>query len=396
MTGSTTVPTSDVDLFSDEEILEPYDTYRALRDAGPVVYLQRYRVWAVARYEEVRAVLRDVETFSSAGGVAVNDPFNQQSVGTTLASDPPEHERLREIVAASLTPRALSGRRAGIEEQADALVTGLVRRGEFDAVTELAQVLPLSVVPDFIGLPEEGRDQLLDWANAVFNAIGPMNDRALAGMPALADLAAYIQRLVEQGALAPGSLGAGVLAAARDGRVPSAQCPALMLDYLAPSLDTTISAVGSAVHLFSTHPDQWEKLRAEPALIPNAFNEVVRLESPIRGFCRHTTRPTSIGGVPLEAGARVLVLFAAANRDERKWKSPEIFDITRRNSDHVGFGHGVHGCAGQGLARIEAHAILGSLVRHVAAFESLGAERAINNIIRAFASVRVRVTPTET
>lgn len=395
MTGSTTVPTIDVDLFSEKEILEPYETYRALRDAGPVVYLPRYRMWAVARYEEVRAVLRNVETFSSAGGVAVNDPFNQQSVGTTLASDPPEHERLREIVAASLTPRALSGRRAGIEERAEALVTGLVRRREFDAVTELAQVLPLSVVPDFIGLPDEGRDQLLDWASAVFNAIGPMNDRALAGLPAVADLVTYIQRLVEEGALAPGSLGAGVLAAARDGRIPSAQCPALMLDYLAPSLDTTISAVGSAIHLFSTHPDQWEKLRADPTLIPNAFNEVVRLESPIRGFCRNTTGPTSIGGVSLEAGAKVLVLFAAANRDERKWESPETFDITRRNSDQVGFGHGIHGCAGQGLARIEAHAILGSLVRHVAAFELMGAERAINNIIRAFASVRVRATPTE-
>ncbi|WP_326837516.1 cytochrome P450 [Amycolatopsis rhabdoformis] len=387
------VPTTDVDLYSDDQIREPYETYRALRDAGPVVYLEKYDTWAVSRYEHVREVLKDTDTFSSAGGVSVNEPFNRQLVGTTLASDPPEHDKLRGIVAGSLTPRALGDRRAAIEEQAEQLVAGLVARGEFDAVTELARVLPLSVVPDFIGLPQDGRDRLLDWASAVFDAIGPMNERAQRGLPALAQLGSYIGDLVEHGTVTPGSLGDGVLSAAREGRIPTGQCPALMLDYLGPALDTTISAIGNAIYLFSRYTEQWDKVREDPKLIPNAFNEVVRLETPIRGFCRHTTKETSIGGTTIGAGQKVLVLYAAANRDERKWQDPETFDVTRRVGDHVGFGFGVHGCAGQGLARIEAHALLKSLAARVASFELLGSERALNNVIRAFASIRVRVTP---
>ena len=102
-----------------------------------------------------------------------------------------------------------------------------------------------------------------------------------------------------------------------------------------------------------------------------------------------------MGGVTIGAGQKVLVLYAAANRDERKWQDPDSFDVTRRVGDHVGFGYGVHGCAGQGLARIEAHAVLGSLARHVSSFELLGTDRVLNNVIRAFSSVRVRVTPQE-
>jgi cytochrome P450 len=392
---TSTIPSTDIDIYSDEQILDPYEAYREFRDAGPAVWMGRHDTWVVARYEQVREVLKDTDTFTSVGGVSINEPFNQMIQGSTLASDPPEHQKLRDIVASSLTPRALADRRASIEEQAETLVAGLVEHREFDAVTDLAQVLPMIVVPDFIGLPQEGREQLLAWASAVFNAIGPMNERAQQGLPALQELGGYTARLVEEGNLAPGSLGSGVLAAANEGRIPAAQCPALMLDYLGPALDTTISAVGSAVHLFAQHPDQWDKVREDPKLIPNAFNEVVRLETPIRGFCRHTTRDTSVGGVEIGAGQKVLVLYAAANRDERKWQDPEAFDVTRRVGDHVGFGYGVHGCAGQGLARIEAHAVLSSLAKRVAAFELLGADRVLNNVIRAFSSVRVRVVPVE-
>jgi cytochrome P450 len=390
-----TIPSTDIDIYSDEQIVNPYEAYREIRDAGPAVYMAKYDTWVVARYERVREVLKDTETFTSTGGVSFSDSFNQIIQGSTLASDPPEHQKLRDIVASSLTPRALADRKTSIEDQAEKLVAGLVEHRVFDAVTDLAQVLPLLVVPDFIGLPQEGREKLLGWASAVFNAIGPMNERAQQGLPALEQLGGYAARLVEEGSLAPGSLGGGVLAAANEGRIPVAQCPALLLDYLGPSLDTTISAVGSAVYLFSQHPDQWDKVREDPELIPNAFNEVVRLETPIRGFCRHTTKDTLLDGVKIGAGQKILVLYAAANRDERKWLDPETFDVTRRVGDHVGFGYGIHGCAGQALARLEAHAVLASLARRVSAFELLGTDRVLNNVIRAYSSVRVRVTPIE-
>jgi cytochrome P450 len=385
-------PASDVDIYADDNILDPYDAYSGLRDAGPIVWMRRHRAWVVARYDPVRAVLKDTATFSSVGGVALNDPLNQAIQGTTLASDRPEHDKLRDIVASSLTPRALSRRQASIEEQADQLVASVVERGRFDAITDLAQVLPMSVVPDFIGLPQAGRERMLEWASATFNAIGPWNDRAQQSFSAIEEMGAYAGQRVAARDLTPGSLGAGVLAAADEGLIPAAQCPALLIDYLAPSLDTTISAVGNAIWLFATHPEQWAKVRADATLIPNAFNEALRLETPIRGFCRHVAHPTVFEGVPLNEGDAVLVLYAAANRDERKWSNPNDFDVTRRCADQVGFGFGVHGCAGQGLARIEGHAILSALAKRVERIELLDSARVVNNVIRAFSSLQISVS----
>ncbi|WP_220032556.1 cytochrome P450 [Mycolicibacterium moriokaense] len=383
---------SDVDIYSDEQILDPYQSYRHLRDLGPIVWMERHQAWVVTRYDQVRAVLKDTETFTSVGGVALNKEFNQVIQGTTLASDPPLHDELRDIVGSSLTPRALIERRAGIKEQAEQLVAGLVARGSFDAVTELAQVLPLSVVPDFIGLPSHGRDQMLSWGAAVFNAIGPLNERAKSAFADINSMGAYAAERVARRDLAPGSLGAGVLEAADAGRIPESQCSALLIDYLAPSLDTTISGVGNAIWLFGTRPDQWTMIRNDPSLIPNAFNEALRMETPIRGFCRHVTHPTTFEGVALNEGEPVLVLYAAANRDERKWDKPDDFDVTRRCADHVGFGFGVHGCAGQGLARIEAHAVLEALAKRVEHIEIVSSTRVLHNVIRALSSLQISVS----
>ena len=195
-----------------------------------------------------------------------------------------------------------------VTEKADALVADLVARGSFDAVTDLARALPLSVVPDFIGWPEEGREHLLEWAGANFNSFGPLNDRAANALPKCGEMAGFGAEIVRTGNVLPGSLGAGVLEARDRGEITTEQCMMLMLDYLAPSLDTTISAVGSAIWLLGNHPDQWDLLRADPSLIPNAINEVVRYESPIRAFGRLTTRDAEIDGVLVPENSRVLVL----------------------------------------------------------------------------------------
>jgi cytochrome P450 len=386
-----TVPSSDVDLFTDANILEPYDAYRELRDAGPIVWLSRQRVWAVARYDVVRHVLRDARAFTSLGGVALNEPLNAMLCGTTLASDPPEHDVLRKVVAGALTPRAMAERARMIEECADAIVARVVDRGRFDAVSDLARVLALGVVPDFIGLPVHGRDRMLAWASAMFNAIGPLNDRAREGFSLLQDMAEYAEGRVALRDLCPGSLGAGVLAAADAGRIRRDQCAGLLIDYLAPSLDTTIGALATSIWLLARHPEQWDRVRADPSLVPNAYNESLRIESPVRGFCRHVARPTEFEGAELDRGDKVLVLFAAANRDERKWTDPDLFDVTRRCADHVAFGHGIHGCAGQALARMQAHAVLRALIRRVGRLELVDSTRTINNITRSFASVHVEV-----
>ncbi len=391
---STSIPTSDLDLYSDEVLAEPYEHYRRLREAGPAVWLERHNVWVVARYDSVRAVLRDWKTFSSASGVAVNDVLNTAMRGNTLNSDPPLHDLLRNVVASRMTSQALRPTKEMIDQRAEALVERLVTQHSFDAVEDLAQALPLSIVPDFIGLPHEGREHLLDWAEATFNAMGPMNERCADAVKKLPELFGYARQLAVSGNLQPGSFGAGVLEAQRDGRITEAQCPQLFTAYLVPSVDTTISAVGSAIWLFGRYPDQWDQVRANPSLIPNAFEEVLRLESPLQSFSRLATSDYDVEGISIPAGSRVVVLFASANRDERKWEQADSFDVTRNTSGHLGFGYGVHLCAGASLARLEGQAILGALARRVERFELGKSTRKLNNVIRSLRTLVVTVHAT--
>jgi cytochrome P450 len=388
------VPVYEPDIFSDEALLDPYEHYRAIRDLGPVVWLEAQRVYILARYADVRAALADAETFRSGQGVGLNDNVNQAGRGTTLMSDDEIHREQRKLAFNELTPKALLGLRATVEQAAVAVVDELVARGRFDAVADLARVLPLSVVPDLVGWPRDGRAHLLDWASASFDALGPDNARARQAAPRLGHMIEFAQRTVAEGNLIPGSIGAGVLEAARRGEISLERLPAIMIDYAAPSMDTTISAIGSAVWLLARHPEQWDDLRANPGLMTRAFNEVVRMESPIRCFSRIATREVVVDGTVVPAGARVTLHYASANRDERYWTRPDEFDIHRpRAGTHLGFGHGTHNCPGQGLARLEGHALLGALVARVDRITIGTPTRAMNNIINAFATLPVAVTP---
>ncbi len=389
----TSTPTYDVDLYADDALADPYGHYRALRDLGPVVWLPAHDVYAVARDAEVRRVLDDPAVFCSGQGVGLNDLVNTVGQGTTLMSDGDDHARLREVIGRPLTPKALAGLRQPAQALADGLADRLVTAGRFDAVPDLAEVLPATWVPDLLGWPAAGRDQLLGWGSDAFDSLGPPNDRAVAAGPGLVAMAGYA-RDVAASSLPEGSMAAGILDAAARGEIAPHQCPMAIVDYLGPSLDTTVAALGNAVWLFATHPDQWDRLRREPQRVKQAFNEVLRLETPISGFTRVTTRPTEIAGVELPAGARVLVSFASANRDERRWDHPEAFDITRNSAAHLGFGHGDHACVGMGLARIEGAAVLTALVERVERFELAGPPvRKLNNMIRSFAALPVTVHP---
>ncbi|MEU6083883.1 cytochrome P450 [Streptomyces sp. NPDC047108] len=365
------IPRSAIDPYTDASILDPYDDYRALRDLGPVVRLDQYDVWAAARYEEVYDALHDHTSFISGEGVGITEQLNKAQHGSSLTSDPPYHDLVRGLVARHLTPKALREFHTYIQEWADKLVDELVARGEFDAVKDFGQAFPLALVPDLLGWPvEEGRERLLDWAAAGFNAFGPLNERTRAGFPLLQEMGEFLHRMSVPGNLRPDSWGAQLVADAQAGKIADELLPALLGDFLAPSMDTSVSALSSMLWLFGAHPGQWELLRSDPALIPNAFNEIVRLESPLRGFTRLLTRDRALGGTELTAGSRVLLLYGSANRDERHWTSPETFDITRAAaSEHLGFGHGIHGCVGQALSRLEGHSLMTALVRRVRRIE---------------------------
>jgi cytochrome P450 len=389
-----TIPRYGADLFTDDVLDNPYGHLRRLREAGPLVWLEAHGMYAATRYDEVRVILGDHDTFVSGNGVALNDVINTLGRGTTLMSDGDEHRAQRGIIGRPLTPRALAGLRSHAQAMADALVDRLVERRRFDAVTDLAEVLPTTWVPDLLGWPAEGREHLVEWAAAQFDGLGPLNDRAVAAGDDILALSAYAQGLAER-RLPEGCFGARIQHAADRGEIDRSRCPMLFIDYLAPSLDTTISAIGNALWLLATHPDQWQLLREKPDGIKGAFNEVLRIESPISCFTRVAKVAAGIGGLQVPAGSRLLVSFASANRDERRWKEPDRFDITRDSAGHLAFGYGEHSCIGMGLARLEATAVLTSLVQRVDTIELDGSPvRKRNNLIRSFRSLPVVVTPT--
>ena len=369
---TTTVPTYRPDVYAPDAILDPYPHYARMRALGPVVRLAKQGVLAVTRHDDCKQVLLDDATFVSGRGVALNPVANRLSRGTTLNSDGEEHDRRRKILASRLTPKALRSMR--------------------DEVEQRAETLPTSFVPDLIGWPEEGRENLLRWAGATFDSLGPLNGQTVRTAPSTIGMMRFARSVVRRGAVLPGSMGADLLEKVGSGEVQRGECPALMIDYLAPSLDTTISAIASALMLLAEHPDQWAALKADPSLIPNTVNEVVRLESPLRAFSRHVERDAEIGGVTVEAGSRVVVFYASANRDERFWDAPDRFDITRNATPQLGFGQGAHGCAGQGLARLETQSILHSVVRRVDRLEITGAPTwGLNNIIHKLDHLPLRL-----
>jgi cytochrome P450 len=388
-----TAPSLDIDLFEDSAVDDPWPGYQRVRDAGPVVFLERYDVWAMARYDEVRASLRDWETYSSAQGTALNARANARTEGRLLTSDPPLHDQLRSVLAHRLLPRQLRQISGTIDDTAEQLVDGLLGQDEFDAVTDLAQALPLNIVLDLIGLPQEGRDKILGWADAAFAAQGPEGPATDAAWPRLEEQLAFLATQATRDQLTPGSMGRAIYEAADEGRIPHSSCLPLMSAYATAGLDTTINAIGSVVYYFANHPDQWEIVRARPELIPNAFNEILRIESPVQFFTRVTTRPVEVDGTTLPEGARVLMMFASANRDERRWEDPTTFDVTRLAAEHLAFGYGVHGCAGQALARFEGHAVLKALADRVAGFEVHSAERRLHPLIRGFKSLQTSLVP---
>jgi cytochrome P450 len=348
-----TIPRYAADLFTDEALDDPYPHLQALRDAGPIVWLDAHDVYAAARYDDVRRILGDHDTFVSGEGVALNDVINELGPGTTLMSDGDEHRVQREVIGRPLTPRALADLRPDAQALADALVDGLVARRRFDAVTDLAEVLPATWVPDLLGWPADGREHLLDWAADQFDGLGPLNDRAVAAADGILAMGAFAQQLARSD-LPERSFAARIRRAADRGEIERSRCPMLFIDYLAPSLDTTVSAIGNAMWLLAGHPDQWRVLRDEPHRVKAAFNEALRVETPISCFTRVAKVATAVDGVELPAGSRVLVSYASANRDERRWDAPDRFDITRESAGQLAFGFGEHACVGMGLARLEA------------------------------------------
>jgi len=392
MTTTSDASTS-IDLFSAECLDNPFPAYAELRAMAPVVRLDTIDCWAVSRYDDVRAVLADWENFTSDQGVGLNDDVNAALQGTLLASSPPLHDALRGVLAEQLSPRGLRNLGMDLKQRARQIVEPLVAGGRFDAVQQLARVFPPTVVADLVGIPDNVRPRLIPWADAIFNMMGPGDKpRTFSGAELVGEQYAWLAT-VDGSVLTEGSWGRAIYDAAEQGKIEPEQAPRLLSAYTSAAMDTTINALGSAVWLFAEHPEQWTRLREDRSLIPRAFNEVLRLETPLQFFTRVAVRDLELAGVPIAAGDRVMVMYGSGNRDDRHFgPDADTFRIDRDAADHLAFGYGMHGCIGQGLARLEAHAVFEVLADNVESFQLLEPPvRHINNAIRGLESLRVSV-----
>lgn len=384
-------PVVDVDLYGDAVLADSGALWAQIRDAGPVVWLPRHRMYATGRYDEVRAALRDDAVFRSGTGVAANPIANALGRDTTLSSDDDAHVRRRRVLMRSLGARALTTVEEPLRREAERAVDELLRRPHFDAVGDFAARLPVAVVSELAGLRQDS-DQMLRWAAATFDGLGPVNGRGVRSLPRALGLLRQSRRLGPEG-VAPGSWAASVFEAEAAGELSADEARALVIDFVAPALDTTILAAAALLEVLSREPEAWEEVRADPSLASAAVMETVRLASPVRGFTRRVDVDHVIGDVRLPAGSRIVLLYAAANRDERHFADPDRFDLHRPNPSHLGWGNGPHACVGMGLAKLELRTLLEAMAPRVDRIVTGRPTPLRNNTLQGHAALPARFLP---
>jgi cytochrome P450 len=365
---------SDDDLFNADSVRNARAVDDGVRELAPVVKLARENITMLARYEHVAAGLRDWKTFSSTSR-PWHDP-NSVRPELLLTDDPPKHTGVRAVVANALSPKALSKMAEAFNADAEALVVGLKERSgggaTIDAVAEITRPFVYKVLPDLLGIPVPGREHMYAFGNMVWATMGPMNELFHAAMLDTSSVVDWAVSCCRRENLDPNGLGMQMFLAADRGEITQDEAQLLVGILLSAAADTTIITMANAIRAFSIFPDQYQLLRSNPSLARAAFEESLRWDSPSRMAGRIAMRDVEIEGVTIPRGERCGLMFAAANRDPRKWSEPDKFDIQRDNRGHVGWGYGVHSCVGRVLAGLEADALLGAVVRHIERFEPAG------------------------
>ncbi len=392
-------PITDFDPYANEVLDNPYPHYEMLRELGPVFYLSRYEAYGIARHAEIDAVLRDPVTFCSSAGVGLanfhtTEPWRKPSI--ILEADPPAHGRTRKVVAGLLAPANINKLRPTFERQAELLVDRILEKGRIDAVADICEAYPLKVFADAVGIPSEGREKyLLPYGDMVFNAFGPVNERFKACLSkAQSGAIDWVADVCKRENLTPDGFGAQLYRAADEGLLAPEEAPMLVRTLLSAGLDTTVFTLCNAILSFSRHPDQWALVHANPAMTRQALEEVLRFESTFHSFYRTTTREVEVAGVQMANEQKVCVFIGSANRDPRRWaETADKFDVSRRAAGNLAFGTGIHGCAGQMIARLEGEIVLTALARRVKQFRLEG-EPVIhyNNSVRGYTSMPISVT----
>lgn len=389
------VETWDIDPYAEEVLTDLESWYAGLRARGRLVWLSRYGCWAAGNYDEVRTVFSDWQRFCSSRGVGLTDfktetPWRAPSI--VLEADPPAHTRARRAIMRALSIPAVEALTETFRSEAERLIDSLLERDSFDAAGDCAEVFPLTVFPDAVGLAADDREKLLVYGNMVFNALGPDNALRRAALAQADDIVPWIAARCERTALVGHGFGETIYQAADDGDITLEEAALLVRSLLSAGIDTTVAGLGAALRFLCENPAQWSRLREHPELVRNAFEETVRLASPVHAFFRTASVDTVVAGVQIAEGAKIMCVLGAANTDPKQWRDPAVFDITRRLSGHVAFGAGIHACVGQHVARKEAEVLLGVLCERVQRIEPLGPARwRAGNAMRTLGSAPMRL-----
>ena len=384
LTGKSTAPLTDFDPFSRENRRDPYPGYHALltADDRPSVWYNRKRgIWILAGYDEVRQALRDYEAFSSAESQA----RYRVKLHSMNAADPPDHTRLRKLVSRAFTPRAMASWQAVINEVADELVDAMIARGSTDVVTDLAKPLPNRLIATMLDIPKEEHPQFLAWADAMAEAaFTPLDWRGLQlsarSATATAAMRRSLDRLITQRRKHPGDDLISMMTSADGTDVLTDDevfWSAAML--IGAGSETTTNLLSGLFLTLAQHPELYARLRENPDLIPGAIEEQLRFVAPVQGFYRTATRDYQMGEHTIPAGARVLLLYAAGNRDPRHYPDPDTFDLDRNPPDHLSFGFGIHFCLGTPLSRLEVNRVLTRLLPRVESIQFDGDYQFLDN-----------------
>lgn len=382
----------------------PHERFRALRDGDPVSHHEHSDYeggyWVVARHADVQAVSRSPETWRNAPAPFVDVPPGsppEPQMDLLINLDGHEHIQMRKLVNKGFTPRRVGELEGRLRARVDSLIDGLRDRTSADLVHDLALWLPLHVIADMVGVPEPDRAMVFAWTETTFgfDAELTMDDR----QRAMTEMFAYADALSRERQANPrDDLMSALLAAEIDGhRLTQFQVSAFFMLLQNAGSETTRNLITSGTLALIEHPDQLAALRADPALLPTAIEELLRYVTPVMYFCRQAVHDTAVGGVAIPAGDRVVLSYPSANRDERVFDDPDGLHLDRHPNDHVAFGAGgPHFCLGASLARLEARVMFEAILDR---FEGLAVDgdpaampRVHSNLIDGFAELPIRWT----
>lgn len=368
------VPRLDADPFAIDTLLNPYAVQELVREIGPVSYVERYGSYAVGRYDEVRTILRDWESFTSTAGAGLTDirkPDAWRQPGPIVESDPPDHTRIRGVLSKIISPKIIKGWQESFQAEATLLADRMCEARDVDGAKDIAEAFVMKVFPESLGLSPH-RENMVIVGNYNFNALGPKNELFERSAAELEGIAEWFDAAQNREGVAPGSFGEQVYNAEDEGLLEPGVARGLVRTLLRGGMDTTISGIGSMLMFLSQQPDLWRTMRSDRSRMKLAFEEAIRLEAPIQSYYRTTTKEVEVGGVRLEADTKIQVFIGAANRDPRKWEDPDRYDLGRSPAGHLAFGQGIHLCIGQLIARMEAESVLVALLDRVKELQPVG------------------------